>query len=367
MFQNKEKISNYQALILVISGAIGTIYTVIAVLSVKSAERNGWLSVLMAYGIALAFGLALTKLGQRFPDKTFVQYLPVVLGKIPGKLAGIFYILTWWLITSFIISIDTYLMSEFLPTTPPLAIMVLISILAVYTVKKGFVVFARTAELFVVGMIVLMLLLMLLILPKCNFNNMIPILENGPMPVFMSLPVILPFSLQTILFMALWYPCMKQMKEGKKAVLIGMTISGVILAILVVVIIAFSGIELTINTTFPVLYISRNIQIGNFLTGFEAIFLLLWMMSTYIEVLVFFYPSVIGLAQWLNLKDYKPIVIPMAFINVILAMLPPNIIVLTKLDSLKNLYLILPLGFLIPVVWLIAAIRGLDESKPGNI
>jgi hypothetical protein len=49
---------------------------------------NAWLSVLIGYGLAAVLGLILLSLGRRFPNKTFVQYLPAVLGKIPGKIAG---------------------------------------------------------------------------------------------------------------------------------------------------------------------------------------------------------------------------------------------------------------------------------------
>ena len=156
MFQDKEKISGHQALMLVLAGGIGNIFVVLAVPAIKDAGRDGWLLVIISYGIATVVGLALLDLGRRFPDKTFVQYLPIVLGKVPGKLAGLAYILGLWVITPLIIREILELMRFFLPFTPPLAIVILMAMPAVYAMYKGFEVFARTAELFVLLMIFLL-------------------------------------------------------------------------------------------------------------------------------------------------------------------------------------------------------------------
>lgn len=139
MFQNKEKISGHQALMLILAGGIGNIFVVLAVPAIKDAGRDGWLTVLIGYGIATAVGLTLVKLGRRFPDKTFVQYLPVVLGKIPGKLAGLVYIFTFWIMSGVVLREMIELMRYFLPKTPPIAIGVLMAILIVYVMRKGFV------------------------------------------------------------------------------------------------------------------------------------------------------------------------------------------------------------------------------------
>lgn len=363
MFQEREKISGQQALMLVLAGGIGNIFVVIAVPAIQDAGRDGWLSVFIAYGLALIVALALLDLGRRFPDKTLVQYLPVVLGKIPGKLAGLAYILGWWSITPLIIREIIELVRFFLPFTPPLWILILMALLAVYAMRKGFEVFARTAEFFVVVMILLIVLILALTIPNIAFTNLTPILANGFWPVMKGLLVQFPYAMETILFMALWLPCLNNRRDGTRAVLLGMPFAGVLLTILVAANIAFTGINLTSRMIFPVFYMSRYILIGNFLMGMEAVFMVLWLISSYLEILVFYYPPVVGLAQWFHLKGYQPLIVPMMVITVILAMLPSNVIEVIKLDTLKNPLIILPLGLLIPLIWVIAVVRKLDESK----
>ncbi|GGI46393.1 hypothetical protein GCM10008018_16870 [Paenibacillus marchantiophytorum] len=218
MFQNKEKISGNQALMLILAGGVGNIFIVLSVPAIKDAGRDGWISVLLAYGIAALLGLTLIQLGKRFPDKTFVQYLPIVLGNIPGKIAGLFYIIAFWVMTALILRETLELMKFFLPETPSIYISVFICILIVYAMKKGFEVFSRTAEFFSITMIALIVLLLLFIMSNLKWTNLAPVMENGVMPVFKGLRFQYPFAAETILFMAMaiWLPCLNDRKKAAK-------------------------------------------------------------------------------------------------------------------------------------------------------
>ncbi len=362
MFQNKERISGNQALMLILAGGIGNIFVVLAVPAIKDAGRDGWLAVLVAYVLATVVGLAVLDLGRRFPAQTFIQYLPAILGKIPGKLAGLIYILSWWLMTPLIIREIVELIRLFLPFTPPIVIVLLMAMLAIYAMRKGFEVYARTAELFVLIMILLIILILGLNFSNFAWRELTPVLANGFGPVLKSLWIQVPYALETILFMALWLPCLNRRQEGRRAVLLGMPAAGIFLAVFVAANIAFSGIALTSRMIFPVFYMSRYIFIGNFLMGMEAVFMVLWLISSYLEILVFCYPAVVGLAQWLNLQDYRPLILPMMVITVTLTIVPANVIEVIRLDTLKNPLIILPLGLLVLLTWLVAAIRRLRPA-----
>jgi spore germination protein KB len=363
LFQSKEKISAHQGLMLVIGGAIGNIFIIIASPASIYAGRDAWIAVFLAYLLAAINGLVLIDLARRFPKKTFVQYLPDVLGKFLGKLAGLFYILAFWILTPLIMSEIMELMRFFLRYTPLIYINILISILIVIAMRSGFEVYARTAEQFVVLMVFILFLVICASIPNIEIENILPLLDNGIMPIVKSQTILFSYAVETILFMALWFPCLNKIKEGRRIMLIGMAIGGSLLTILVLITTGILSLELLNRTVYPSFNLSRYIYIGNFLGGFEAIFMILWMFSSYIQLLTFYYPSVVGLAQWMNLKDYKPLVIPIVAINILLAMIPLDIVQIIRLDTLKNTTILLPLSILIPITWLIAVIRGLDESK----
>src|SRR5689334_5774603 len=112
---------------LILAGGIGNIFIVLAVPAVKTAGVDGWMSVLIGYGLAALVGICSVKLGSLFPNKTFVEYLPLVYGKFLGKTIGLFYILSFWVMTPLILRETIELMRFFLPLTPKLLISCLIS------------------------------------------------------------------------------------------------------------------------------------------------------------------------------------------------------------------------------------------------
>ena len=348
---------------LILAGAIGDIFVVISIPAIKYSGRDAWLSILLAYLIATIDGLLLISLGRRFPKKTFIQYLPIVLGKFTGKLAGLYYILGFWLMAPIIMRDLLESLHPFFPFTPAIVVNILMSLLIIYVMRSGFEVFARTTELFMPIIITLIILILAFNVKNEDFSNILPILENGFMPILSSQVVLFPFAVETILFMALWLPCLNIIKESKKAVIIGMTTTGILLMLLTISIIGFTGINMTTELVNPFHYMTRYISIPSFLGAFDAFFIALWMLASYIELSVFYYPEIVGMAQWLNLKDYKPLIIPMVAVNAVLAMVPPNIIQHLNLDLLKNPIILLPLGILIPIIWFIAVVRKLDESK----
>lgn len=352
---------------LVLAGAIGDIFVVITSPAVKYSGRDAWLSILLAYVIAAIDGLLLISLGRRFPKKTFIQYLPVVLGKFIGKLAGLYYILGFWLMAPIIMRDLMEALRPFLPFTPSIAVNILMSLLVIYVMRNGFEVYARTTELFMPIIIILIISILCLNLKNEDFSNILPTFENGFMPILRSQVVLFPFAVEPVLFMALWLPCLNIIKESKRVLLIGISIAGILLMLLSIVVIGFTGIDMTTKIISPLNYISRYIDISNFISGFDAFFVILWMLSSYIELLVFYYPEIVGLAQWFNLKDYKSLIIPIVVINAGLAMIPSNIVEHMNLDLLKNPFIILPLAILIPITWAIAVVRQLDESGKENL
>lgn len=342
---------------LIIASGIGTIYEVVPPIAILDAGRDGWLSLLMGYGLAAMMGIILLDLGKRFPDQSFVQYLPTVLGKIPGKIAGLIYVLGWWVMTPIIIRADIELIRFFLPNTPLLVLIIMLALLIIYVMVKGFEVFARTTELFVIFVVFSLILILGLNAPSVSVTDFSPVLAKGFQPVLKGLVNQFAFAVQAIMFMALWFPYLNNKRDGLRAVGLGMAISGMLLTILVIMFIGFTGTSLTPQMLFPIFYMSRYILIGDFLKGLEAVFMLLWIVSSYLAILLFSYPSTIGLAQWLNMKDYRPLIIPMMTVSIVLAMIPANMLEVAKYDGLKNPLIILPMASLIPIAWLVARLR----------
>lgn len=342
---------------LIIGGGIGTIYEVIATTGIIAAKRDAWLTVPLAYVIGTIIGIYMIKLGLLFPDKTIVQYLPIILGKFIGKIIGLIYILIIFFTTALLIRANLDTFALVMPLTPKIAMSILLTILVVYASICGFEVFARVIEFFMPIVISIILMIILLNISDINLRNLSPILENGISPLIKSIPTQSAFAFETVLFLGMWFPCLTIKNKGMKMLSIGMCICMLVLTLLTIGIIGFYGTEFASIYNFNFFQMSRYILLGEFFSGLDVLSILIWLVTAFIQIEVFFYPTVIGIAQWLNLKNYKSLIFPVAVISVALSFIPPNVIVVHNYDFNKNVYAIFPFGLSIPIIYLIAVLR----------
>jgi spore germination protein KB len=107
-------------------------------------------------------------------------------------------------------------------------------------------------------------------------------------------------------------------QQVRKPVLIGLVISVVQLLIVVVRDAAVLGprILITSSASFAV---SRQIDIADVLTRLDILVAITMLITIFMKVTIFYYVTVLGLAQTLNLKSYKPLIIPMGIIAIAIA------------------------------------------------
>ncbi|XRD27050.1 GerAB/ArcD/ProY family transporter [Lysinibacillus fusiformis] len=55
---------------------------------------------------------------------------------------------------------------------------------------------------------------------------------------------------------------------------------------------------------------------GNFLQRIEIIMAFMWIVSIFIRTFMYFYTTVVGIAQIMKLKDHRPLILPMGIIMV---------------------------------------------------
>lgn len=359
---NQERISGSQAVFFTVAAAIGTIFLPIPGWVVEQAGRDGWMAVPIGYAIGILLALSLVKLGRRFPDKTFVQYLPLVLGAIPGKLVGLLYIGSFTFFAALLIRQFAELMILLMPDTPPLMFVLMITVPVVYAIKAGLEVFARTCQLLITWVVLGLMIGIFASMGDFEPRHFQPFLENGFIPVLKAVPVQIAFAGEAALFMALWLPCLRGLDKAYRASIIGISVAAVVLTLVVVVTVGIFGPDLVLTQTFSVFSLARLIKLADFIRGFEGLLLAVWVPASFLKITIFLYPGPVGLAQWLNLKEYKPLVIPLAVILVGTAMLPENLEELNVLLTFNDTYLILPLVLSIPLILLIAIVRRLDES-----
>ena len=62
------------------------------------------------------------------------------------------------------------------------------------------------------------------------------------------------------------------------------------------------------------------INIADFFTHLESLVMAFWIMGAFIKMAVLLYILSLGIAQWLNLSDYRPLVFPVLLLVILLAL-----------------------------------------------
>jgi len=355
----KEKISSSQALAFVIAGGIGIIFFWISEASVPVAGRDSWIAYILGYGLSIPIAFSMIKINERFPTKTFIEYVPLIIGRI-GKPFTLIYIVTYLYFTALILNLSINLLSLFFIQTPSVVLAIIASLLIVIVAKYGIETFARVCEMFIPIILITIFLLIILTVPEINIKLLEPMLEKGVLPIFKLAPQALSFAGQYIVFMAIWLPLLNKPKLALRAVLIGAPISAITLIIVLNTIIAVFSAEVAETMAFSMVKLS---QVARFpgLEGIPSIVLGVWIIASFVNGSVFFFPVVIGMSQWFKIKDYRTIVLPVGLLVTALSLLPDSYFAQLQENKLLGLYVSLPIILSIPLLWVIAWVRNVRE------
>ncbi|MEK4485869.1 endospore germination permease [Psychrobacillus sp. FSL H8-0484] len=366
MMQNV-KINSYQFLILVIFFTIGTsMLTVPSVLATDS-KQDAWISAIFGMGIGLLIIWLFITIALWFPHLTFTQIIEKVFGKWVGKAFSVFFVLTSFLFSSELLYyFGSFLNIHALPNTPTVVLNILMAGIVVMGVRLGLETIARTAEILIVVFFFLFLILVVFISPEINFENIQPVYEMGTKKIVQaSLFYVVVSPVDAVVLLMIFPSFINKMKNVKKSFLIGNLIGGIIIIVITFLCVSVLGAADTTRQVYPSYELAKKINIGDFVQRIEALMSTLWIISLYFKTILYFYAAVLGMAQILNLKDYRPLTLPLGMIAVTLSLvIYPNVIYQQKFDSTTGNSLSLSIGLFLPLLLVVVyAIRKKQLKK----
>ncbi|WP_290369895.1 GerAB/ArcD/ProY family transporter [Peribacillus simplex] len=140
----------------------------------------------------------------------------------------------------------------------------------------------------------------------------------------------------------------------EKAFFVGQLLAGIVLIIITMLAILVLGPELTARQNYPIYMLAKKINIANFMPRLEAILAIIWFITIFIRFSLFFYVTVLGLAQTLKLQDYRPLVFPFGILLIAFTLImSPNIVHYNEFISDIWPFYAMTFGFLLPLILLI--------------
>ncbi|MFD0698947.1 endospore germination permease [Paenibacillus sp. GCM10027628] len=364
---NNIKISVSQFAVLVIIYTIGTTILVIPLGLAADAKQDAWIAAVLGVVLNLLIVCLYNKVGQCFPNMTIAQYNEKLFGKWPGKLLSLFFIFFSFIgAATVLFYMGNFVNTQVMPETPIQAVNIIFAIVVVMGVRLGLETLVRAAEIFFPWIIILFIILVVCILPEVRIEKLLPMFTVGVKPLIKAtLSVAGTASLPFISLFMLFPVSVNHLPKAKKAFLTGTLIGGGCIVIITFLCISVLGAQMSERHMYPSYALAKMINIGNFLERVEILIAGIWFLTVYFKTTFYFYGFVTGLAQVLNIEDYRPLVLPLGMILYVYSLVVyPNVAYMTEFDTKAFIPYAFTLGLLYPLLILgVTAFRKSRQKK----
>ncbi|WP_107950515.1 GerAB/ArcD/ProY family transporter [Lysinibacillus parviboronicapiens] len=325
----KQIISARQFTIITLLYSIGTGILIIPASISKDVKQDAWIVATLGVILSLLLVKLFISVATRTPTLTFVEANEKILGKFIGKFTAIgFIILTFLSAGELLYFIGIFMKTEVMPETPNMSFALLFSIIIIFATYLGIEVFARSAEILFPLFMFIFIVFVFCISPEVKIENIQPVLEASSKSLVASIISFMSiFSFPMVVLLMIFPSAINVHKSAQKGFYIGTIIGGVVLITIVTLSILVLGPTNTSQRAYPSYALAQRISIGNFLQRIEIVMAFMWICSIYIRTFMYFYASVIGIAQILKIKDHRPLILPLGMIIIVLSQIVhPNIV-----------------------------------------
>ncbi|WP_447402361.1 endospore germination permease [Lysinibacillus sp. fkY74-1] len=314
----KEVISSRQFTIITSLLSIGTAILIIPSTIASSSKQDAWIAASIGVVLSLLVVKLFLTLGNQTPTLNFIEANEKIFGRFFGKITVIgFLSLTLFSGGELLYFIGIFMKTEVMPETPTLAFALLFSIIIMYAAYLGLETFARSAEILFPMFILIFIFFIICITPQIKFENIQPIMEVSKTSMFYSIIRFMSvFSFSLVMLLMIYPASVNVQQSSKKGFYIGTILGGFVLVTLITLCILVLGAANTASRTFPSYALAQRISIGNFLQRIEIIMAFMWITSIFIRTFMYFYTTVVGIAQIMKLKDHRPLILPMGIIMI---------------------------------------------------
>lgn len=299
------RISALQLAYLMIFQMVATALFLMQHFTAKQSPRDSWLvAIIFLIFLPMMMYIWFT-LGRRFPDMSIIQFSPLLVGKAMGHVIGLIYLIWFISLCGIVLREFTEVMSIFFQSTPPVVMAVVMMSLSSYAVKCGIEVIGRMTEFLFPIIFTITFISFLPGIVMADFDNLLPAFEKGIKPAILQgiYPVVWGGEMVSVLML---FPYLKNSGDAKLGLMVAFLFT------------FFSGLVAETLST-AVLGVSRSEYLYPLMELTKVTFLRLdfliftfWVSGLLVKISFIHFCSSLTLSQVLSLKDYRPVVMPLA-------------------------------------------------------
>lgn len=322
-----------------------------------------WVIPLLNTMVGLAGVLLLLAVLNRSPGRDLVETGEQLTGPYINSMFAIYYLAVFVAGGGLTLrSISERVVAGFLPDTP-------ISVVTVFFITGTLVVsylgieaVARTARFLVGVLVVFAMILVVLTIPLWQFNVIYPLWGPGPGYLLKGVLENTGDFVQ-ILLLGIIYPFLPRGRAASVGVW-GVLIAGLWMFLFILVTLLVFTYPTATELTLPSFELARIINIGRFGQRMEVLFLPVWVFGNMIFLSVSVYAGAAVLTRLCKLDDYRPFVLSVAVLTVVIAFIPQSALQAAKWNhDLLSRHSFWPLAAILLVLLTVARFRGQGRSR----
>ncbi|WP_202080965.1 GerAB/ArcD/ProY family transporter [Caldalkalibacillus salinus] len=358
----KGRISNIQTGMLAVTSLTIIGHLILLTVVINQSQQDGWIAAILGTILGLIGVVAITKLSQHFPGVTLIEILFKHFGTL-GKFIGVLYLVYFYIMVILGVRLfgEAYRMMMF--ETPLWAFTLVIVLLTTYLVFIGLETLARTNQIVLPIIVFIAIIVVLLTMGNKDYSNLLPVFGQGFPPIGVgAISVMAWFGEFVILGMILPY-----VQRPQKILKTNIFAAVIVLIFFLGPItgpIAMFGPQEAARLPFPTFSAVRYINAGEIINRFDAIAAIFWTVGLMVRVSVFYYGLILGTAQAFNLRSYRSLIIPFAWLIAVGALLfIRDFMELTEFMFETYIPLNILMGIALPVILVLFA-RRLKKKSP---
>ncbi len=315
MNPNSERLTPRQFKFLVALHVLGTSLFYISGGLINNAQQDAWITFLCSSVIDLLLLTIFTSLGNLDPSKNIAQ----IAEKVLGKYLGGFYCLNMalyglataatliWYINNF--------MNTFTVNIPTFYINLFFTLIVIITLISNLKVLGRLAELYFPVIISLITLIIILVIPKVNLEQLFPIGEHSWQTFLKGSFVNLSYIGMPLINLLAFYPHkIIATKNNPRSLYFSGYFYGIIFLFMLTFITILTVGSSTINSTHNSYTLTMLVNIQSLFQSSENILALIWFTTVFFKTIAYYYYGTIHLVQLLKVKDEKSLILATSLI-----------------------------------------------------
>ncbi|MHB1314185.1 MAG: GerAB/ArcD/ProY family transporter [Christensenellales bacterium] len=286
----------------------------------KLGAHDLWIIIVSGFLLSVPLLLCFVLLSKKFPNLNLAQILETVYGRIGGKAVAFLYFLNFLLLSSFNhTDVASFYGSVVMPETPQVVFLVVFGLLCAFAASRGIAAVAKISLLVVVYTLLTSSIATLLLAGKIDLKNFLPFFEMPAGDYLQASGIYAVISFGEAVILLSFMPMVKN-----KVKLPRYTVAGMAVALLFYLVVIFR--DTSVLGPAHMVYnqsayqSARMINIADFITRVELLITASLTSILFIKNSVLLYGLANTFRQIFGLKSYRPILLPLGSIAVVLAL-----------------------------------------------